>query len=160
MIYTPETKLSEHFTLREFIISQTAERKGIDNSIPNDKIMKNIKSLVENVLEPLRRFTRSPIIITSGYRSPELNKAIGGSPKSNRELYKSFIDAWQSGIIRGFDQLIWEFGTDYEPAWIHVSYKREFNKNRFELLQAIHTEKGVIYKQIDLVEILENLFFS
>lgn len=169
------SKITEHFTWEEFTLSQVAVRKGLDNSIPNKKIKLNIIALVEEVLEPLRRFIDAPIIITSGYRSLKLNKAIGGSVNSqhtkgeaadiitptmeNRRLFKDIISAWQDNIIRGFDQLIWEFGDEHNPAWIHISYKRNFNKNRFEILRALKSKEGLtLYKQVDMYDILNELF--
>ena len=70
--------LSENFTYREFEKSETAERLEIDNTIKHDSVRNNIKELVYHVLQPLREKLNKPIVITSGYRCPELNKAVGG----------------------------------------------------------------------------------
>ena len=75
-------KLSKSFTLEEFIASQVAERKGIDNT-PDETQVENMRVLCENVLEPIRALIQKPIIISSGYRSPELNAAINGSETSH-----------------------------------------------------------------------------
>lgn len=75
-------KLSDHFTLEELIASDTAKAKGIDNT-PTDEVIANLSVLVVNVLEPLRQYFQVPIFVSSGYRSPKLNKAVGGSSTSH-----------------------------------------------------------------------------
>ena len=134
--------ISKHISYKESIKSNTATRLGIENK-PNEEQLKNMKLLAEKVFEPLREEVGGPIKVNSFFRSPELNKAIGGSTKSqhchgqaididdtfgykkNAEMYyfiKSELD---------FDQMIWEFGTDKNPDWVHVSYvSPEKNRNR------------------------------
>ena len=82
-----DIRLSEHFMLSEFTRSSTAERLGICNELdpfyPTHKdIIANLRNLCEQVLEPLRAYVRQPIIISSGYRSPALNQALRGAPRS------------------------------------------------------------------------------
>ena len=82
-----DIRLSEHFLLSEFTRSSTAERLGICNELdpfyPTHKdIIANLRNLCEQVLEPLRAYVRQPIIISSGYRSPALNQALRGAPRS------------------------------------------------------------------------------
>ena len=131
--------------------SRTATRRGIENE-PNNRQMDNMCLIAEEVFEPLRSWVGGPIKINSFFRSPELNTAIGGSSKSqhcqgqaidlddtygratNAEMYefvKKFLD---------FDQMIWEFGSDDNPDWVHVSYVSE-EKNRNRCLKA-YKEKG------------------
>jgi Uncharacterized protein conserved in bacteria len=74
-------QITENFTLEEMFRSATAERRGIDNRPPKD-IEENLTYLVKNVLQPLRNYVGVPIRVTSGYRSPALNRAVGGSPSS------------------------------------------------------------------------------
>lgn len=131
-------KLSKNFTLKEFSKSMTATRLGIDNT-PEDEHLENAKLLFEKVVQPVReRFgiTR----ISSGYRGPELNKAIGGSTKS-QHCKGQAVDFECDGTdnlevakwIRDFldyDQLISEFYEEGDPTsgWIHVSYNSEGNR--------------------------------
>ena len=75
-------QLSEHFELAEFLVSETAARRGIANE-PTPEINENLRRLCQLVLEPLRVKLARPVVITSGYRSPALNRAIGGSPTSH-----------------------------------------------------------------------------
>jgi len=132
-------KLSKHFTEYEFTLSQTATRYGIDNSIP-ESLIENAKALCSKVLDVIREHYDRPVIISSGYRSPELNQAItkggsSGSKKSQHMLCEA-ADFHVSGVplkkvayfIRDsgidFDQLIFEGG------WIHISFSRTHNRNK------------------------------
>ena len=135
-------KISDHITYAEAIHSQTAKRKGIDNT-PNPNQIEAMKLLAEKVFEPLREWVGGPIKVNSFFRSPELNTKIGGSKtsqhckgqaididdvygyKTNSEMYH-----WIKENL-SFDQMIWEFGTDTQPNWVHVSYvSEENNRNR------------------------------
>ncbi len=128
-------KLTEHFNLDEMIRSSTAIRKGINNT-PSDVIENNLKLLCEHVLEPVRAAFGKTVRITSGYRSPKLNKSIGGSTTSQHCEGKA-ADFTVDGIsnkvvcewIRDnlvFDQLIYEFG---EAGWVHCSYDNTPRQN-------------------------------
>ena len=121
-------QLSEHFTLAEMTRSTTAVRKGIPNNPPAD-VVKALTSLCVNVLEPVRVHYGKPVRVTSGYRSPRLNVAIGGSA-SSRHCFGEAADFTVPGesnlavcqwILRNlkYDQLIYEFG---EGGWIHCGY--------------------------------------
>lgn len=138
-------KLSQDFSLREFTKSQTASRKGIDNS-PSDEHLDNAVALFENVVQPVRNHF-GPTIITSGYRSPALNEAIGGSATSQHSKGEA-VDLEVIGVSTAevaewiaentnFDQLILEFYTpgDTNSGWVHVSYVKS-GKNRNETLTA------------------------
>ena len=135
-------KLSDNFTLAELTNSQTAKRKGIDNT-PNPEQLENLVELCYKILQPIRE-QFGPTRITSGLRVPALNKAIGGSSNSQHcEGKASDIDFGERNgevfdWIRAnlnFDQLIWEFGDEKNPAWIHISYN--YGKNRNQILKAV-----------------------
>lgn len=119
----------KYFTIAELCASSTATEKGIDNT-PTPGITQNLERLVANVLDPLREAWGKPIVVTSGYRCPELNKAVGGAKNShhmqgmaadistgnkvdNRRLFQKILD-----LGLPFTQLIDEKGF----SWIHVSY--------------------------------------
>jgi zinc D-Ala-D-Ala carboxypeptidase len=128
--------LSEHFTLAEMTLSPTAIRKGISNT-PNAQAIKNLKALCNNVLEPLRAHIGGPIKISSGYRSEGLNSLIGGSKSSQHktgqavdiDLKNKSAEAFKWIIANlDYDQIIWEFGNDSQPDWIHVSYSTKINR--------------------------------
>jgi hypothetical protein len=127
-------KLTQHFTLEEFTYSETAKRKNIDNT-PSPNAIANIKALCEEVLEPAREEYGKAMIISSGYRCEELNKAVGGA-KTSQHMTGCAADIVCSeprrlfDIIKAngkFDQLLWEHAG--KTQWIHVSYKPN-GKNR------------------------------
>lgn len=146
-------RITEHFSLSEFERSDTAERRHIDNT-PTASIIINIVNLCENLLEPLRLKYGSPITISSGYRSPKLNKAVKGATNSQHMLGEAAdIKGHTIGdnmrlfhLIREsgcFDQVIAE---EYDPrtgncAWVHVSLKLEGN-NRHNALVKYKGKKG------------------
>jgi hypothetical protein len=148
-------QLSEHFELAEFIISSTAKRAGISN-MPTDAHLENIKLLCEKVLEPIRIHFARPIILSSGYRSAALNRAVGGSSSSqhcsgeaadidmdgtnvtNAQIFNYIKDNLE------FDQLIWEFGTDTNPDWVHVSYESN-GRQRKQILRAVKKNGSTSY---------------
>jgi len=127
-------------------------RTGIDNT-PGDYELQNMELIAEKVFEPLRKHVNGPIKINSFYRSPELNQAIGGSAKSqhcqgramdlddtygymsNADMYKYIKDNLD------YDQMIWEFGTDQNPDWVHVSYV-DADSNRKRCLKAYKDENN------------------
>jgi len=124
------------------VYSRTAERLGLKND-PSDDHLANMKIIAEKVFEPLRIHVGGPIKINSFYRGPELNKAIGGSSKSQHchgqaididDTYGNASNAEMYNWIKAnldYDQMIWEFGTDENPNWVHVSYvSPESNRNR------------------------------
>ena len=151
-------QLSENFTLREFTRSQTASRKGIAN-VPPDESIAAIEHLVQTVLQPAREAFGKPMNINSGYRSPELNGAIGGSATSQHVWTADYAAAdieifgvdnltfakWIRENCQ-FDQLICEC---YDPAegansgWVHVSSRTDGgNRN-----QALTYQRGAGYSQ-------------
>ena len=133
-------KLSENFTLEEFIRSSTAESMGIDNVPKDEKVIENLRNLCLEILQPLRDYVGAPVHINSGYRCKELNVAVGGvknsqhcrgeacdiriaSPKQGREWA-----AWIEDNCR-FDQMLLERNKN-GAVWLHVSCKRDAEANR------------------------------
>jgi zinc D-Ala-D-Ala carboxypeptidase len=140
--------LSKHVTLAEFENSPTATTHGINNKMSESQIA-SAKLLCENVFEPLRLYLNIPIRISSGFRSVQLNKMIKGSLTSQHtkgEAMDIKIDAKGFYFIKDkleFDQLIWEFGNDEQPSWVHVSYKK--SGNRKQVLKATKRNGKTIY---------------
>jgi len=139
--------LSAHVTLKEFQSSPTATTHGINNQM-NESQIASAKLLCENVFEPLRIHLNTPIKISSGFRSAQLNKMIKGSLTSQHckgEAMDIKIGAKGFNFIKDkldFDQLIWEFGNDENPSWVHVSYS---SKNRKQVLKATKKNGKTIY---------------
>ena len=148
-------KISKHISYKEATFSQTATRKDIDNT-PTPEILERMKAVAENIFEPLRAHVGGPIKINSFYRSINLNVAIGGAKSSqhtrgeaididdtfghmsNKEMFEFIKDELD------FDQLIWEFGDDDNPDWVHVSYVSSKN-NRRRILKAEKQQGSTIY---------------
>jgi len=141
-------KLSKNFALSEITHSNTAKRLGINNE-PTEVHLQNMQHLVDNLLQPLRGAV-GPIRISSGYRNPSLNRAIGGSVSSQHCKGEALdIQFWQMGKMKNkviydfildsnmeFDQMINEF----DFAWIHISLKAK--DNRKQVLEAYKNEDG------------------
>lgn len=150
----------KYFTFKELTKSATAIRRGINNS-PSGLVMANLTALVCNVLDPLREAWGAPIRVTSGYRCEKLNRAVGGASKSqhvkgqaadittmedtparNRKLLEKVLE-----LGLPFDQLIWEYGTDTGPDWIHVSYAPG---GRRQVLRARRVDGKTVYERMRL----------
>ena len=150
--------ISKHISDKEGVYSNTATRRGIDNT-PNDEQLDNMGLIAEKVFEPLREWVGGPIKINSFYRSPELNTAIGGSATSQHckgqaiDIDDTFGKATNAEMYYwikknlDFDQMIWEFGDDDNPNWVHVSYVSP-EKNRNRCLKAYKENKKTKYKVI------------
>jgi len=138
-------QLTKNFQLSEFLVSQTAERLRLDNT-PNAQNIANLKLLCEKVLQPIRDNFNKPVVITSGFRSVAVNRAIGGSTKSQHmqgqaaDFTIPSIDNYQLAkwieASLNYDQLILEFYTGGNTGWIHVGYSprhlnQELTINRF-----------------------------
>ncbi len=134
--------ISKHISSKESVYSRTAQRLDIDNT-PTEDHKKNMVKLAEEVFEPLRAYVGGPIKINSFYRSPKLNKAIGGSTKSQHcngqaididDTFGRMSNAEMYEFIKehlDFDQMICEFGDNKNPNWVHVSYvSPQENRNR------------------------------
>ena len=151
-------KISKHVSYKEGVYSTTALRLGLNND-PSDAHLQNMKLLSEKVFEPLRMHVGGPIKINSFYRGPELNKAIGGSSKSQHchgqamdidDTYGVMSNATMYNWIKDnldFDQMIWEFGDDNNPAWVHVSYV-DPGSNRNRCLKAYREDGKTKYMVI------------
>lgn len=138
--------ISDHISLKEAVRSNTAKRLGIDN-MPDNETLVTMQITAQHVFEPLRQHFNEPIYISSFYRCKELNTAIGGSSKSQHckgeaididDVYSKATNADFFNYIKDrleFDQLIWEFGDDESPDWVHVSYN--LGRNRMRILKAI-----------------------
>ena len=131
--------LSAHVTLAEFQNSPTATTHGIKNEMSLSQI-ESAKLLCENVFEPLRIHLNIPIKISSGFRGNQLNSFIKGASKNSQHCKGEAMDikigAKGFHFIKDkldFDQLIWEFGNDENPQWVHVSYS---SRNRKQVLKA------------------------
>jgi len=142
-------KLSEHVTVEEFVNSPTATNRGISQRMDSTTTQK-AKDLCENVFEPIRAYVGRPIAINSGYRSPALNRAVGGAMSSqhvrgeamdldlhDRDLFEWIIDNVE------FDQLIAEFGSGDQFGWFHISYRK--GANRKQVLRATKKNGKVVY---------------
>ena len=151
-------KISDHITYAEAIHSNTAKRKSIDNT-PSEVQVLSMKLLADKIFEPLRKWVGGPIKVNSFFRSVTLNEAIGGVAssqhckgqaididdvygyKSNAEMYK-----WIQENL-DYDQMIWEFGTDTQPNWVHISYVSK-EENRNKCLKAYKEHNRTKYKVI------------
>ena len=150
--------ISKHISDKEGSYSSTALRLGIDNT-PGDYEYSNMQLIAEKVFEPLRNHIGKPIKINSFYRSVDLNKAIGGSSRSQHcqgramDIDDTFGHATNAEMYNwikenlNFDQMIWEFGNDDNPAWVHVSYVSE-DQNRNRCLKAYKENGKTKYKVI------------
>lgn len=148
-------QLSKHLVLAEVTRSESAKRKGISN-MPTPEHIENFKLIAEKVFEPIREHFKVPILISSGYRSKELNSAIGGASSSQHcsgealdldmdgtsITNKQVFDYIKDNLV--FDQLIWEFGTKDNPDWVHVSYEST-GKQRKQILRATKVNGKAAY---------------
>lgn len=144
--------LSTNFTLEEFITSDTAKLKNIDNT-PSKEVISNLNLLCSNILEPLRTLLNKPLYISSGYRCLELNTAIGGS-KTSQHMEGKAADLKCKGlstedlfkfIINSnlkFDQVIQEFNR-----WVHISWNSDNNRNE-KLRATKDSNNHTIYTKI------------
>ena len=140
------TQLTKNFSLAELTKSQTASRKGLNNT-PTPQVEKNLKNLAETILQPLREKLGKPIVINSGYRSPAVNAAVGGSATSAHRFGHAVdlvVPGYAGGDVKklcqyivkflkdnniAFDQVIYEF-----DAWCHIGIKSGNNKQRGQVI--------------------------
>ena len=147
--------ISKHITWEEATKSATAEKKEIAN-VPSEVEIVAMKKLAKEIFEPLREWAGEPIRVNSFYRSAELCEAIGSKAtsqhtkgqaididamgkKTNADLFNYIKDNLD------FDQLIWEYGDDENPDWVHISYVG-VNSNRNRILKAVKKDKKTIYE--------------
>ena len=155
--------ISKHISEKEATKSITAIRLSLANT-PDGNILTNMKSVAENIFEPLRKWVGGPIKINSFYRSEALNKAIGGASKNGKQtsqhcfgyamdiddIYGHKSNAEMFNFIKenlSWDTIIWEFGNEENPDWVHVSYVSD-SVNRNRILKAVR-DKGKT-KYIDI----------
>ena len=144
-------KLNESFNLDEFTISQVAERHGYNNQ-PNEQQIDNLTELCANVLQPLREIIQVPIVITSGFRSFDVNTIVGGASNSQHLEGKAadfivpsmnLVDVFNISLDHlPFDQLIYEFGK-----WIHVSLNGKLNRRSVMISKIVNGK--TIYENVN-----------
>lgn len=147
-------QLTNNFSLKELIVSETATRKGLDNT-PNEQVIANLKTLAENILQPIRDHFGKSVKVNSGYRSPEVNASVGGS-KTSDHCKGQAADIEITGVANGdlaqyiadnfkFTQVILEFYTQGVPdsGWVHVSY--DSNDLKCQCLTAVKQGGKTVY---------------
>jgi len=147
-------QLTNNFSLKELTASDTATRKGLDNT-PNEAVIANLKTLAENILQPVREHYGKSVKVNSGYRSPEVNAAVGGSRTSDHCKGQA-ADIEITGVANGdlakyiaenykFTQVILEFYTQGIPdsGWVHVSY--DANDLKCQTLTAVKKDGKTVY---------------
>tara|TARA_A100001201_G_scaffold11062_1_gene15021 strand:+ start:216 stop:695 length:480 start_codon:yes stop_codon:yes gene_type:complete len=153
-------KLSKNLSLAECTKSTTARRLGINNTPDDEWVIENLRAIAEHVFQPLREAFGCPIYVSSGYRGPDLNRAIGGSKRSQHMEGRALdLDAdvfggctnseifeWIRENVE-FDQMVWEFGDSVNPDWVHVSYVHD-GVNRKRCLRACRDDKGKTYYEV------------
>ena len=139
------TMLSKNISLEEAISSQAATRLKINNT-PSAEIQNKLKITAEKVIQKVRDHFGQPIRISSGYRSPKVNAAVAGSKTSQHMTGEAYDIQGTNGVTNAqifeyikqnllFDQLIWEFGTTKNPAWVHVSYREGRNRKQVLIIK-------------------------
>ena len=151
--------ISKHISWHEGTYSRTGERRDLDNT-PNEEQLKCMKEVAENLFEPLREWVGGPIKINSFFRGESVNTAIGGSTRSqhmkgqaididdtfgyktNAEMYHYIKDNLD------FDQMIWEFGTDKNPNWLHISWvSHRPNRKKLTIAKKINGRTKYIHEE-------------
>ena len=151
-------KIIKHISYKEGTYSQTALRRGLDNT-PNEEQLKCMKEVAENLFEPLREWVGGPIKINSFFRGEPVNTAIGGSKysqhmkgqaididdtfghKTNAEMYHYIKDNLD------FDQMIWEFGDDKNPNWVHISWvSHRPNRKKLTIAKKVNGKTKYIHE--------------
>ena len=152
-------KISKHVSWHEGTYSRTGERRGLDNT-PDEEQVKRMKEVAENLFEPLREWVGGPIKINSFFRGEPVNTAIGGSTRSqhmkgqaididdtfghktNAEMYHYIKDNLD------FDQMIWEFGTDKNPNWLHISWvSHRPNRKKLTIAKKVNGKTKYIHEE-------------
>jgi zinc D-Ala-D-Ala carboxypeptidase len=147
-------QLTNNFSLKELTVSETAARKGLDNT-PNETVTANLKILAEKILQPVREYYGKSVRVNSGYRSPEVNASVGGS-KTSDHCKGQAADIEINGVANGdlakyitenfkFTQVILEFYTQGVPdsGWVHVSY--DANDLKCQVLTAVKQNGKTVY---------------
>ena len=150
-------RISKHVSWKEGTYSRTGERLDLDNT-PNEEQLNCMKAIAENIFEPLREWVGGPVKINSFFRGEPVNTAIGGSTRSQHmkgqaididDTFKHKTNAEMFHFIKDnldFDQLIWEFGTDDNPNWVHVSYvTHRDNRKKLTIAKKINGKTKYIH---------------
>jgi len=163
-------KISKHVSYKEGVHSNTALRKGLDNT-PNKEQLKCMKEIAEDIFEPLRAYVGGPIKINSFFRGEPVNTAIGGSKNSQHmkgqamdidDTFGRMSNAEMYTFIKDhldYDQLIWEFGTEYpegNPNWVHISYVTHRANRKQEVIAITKNRKTRYIKGEGINEYLKN----
>lgn len=136
----------KYFELDEFIRSDTAKKKNIDNT-PTFEIVEHLDRLVDEFLDPLRAAYGMPIRISSGYRCPALNKAVGGAPTSVHQngdaadlqvggsfnKFRDFVVEWVKKTGTKFDQILLESNKKTGAKWIHIGLYNNSGQQRGQI---------------------------
>ena len=150
--------ISKHISYKEATHSATALRRDLDNT-PNDEQLKCMEEVAENLFEPLREWVGGPIKVNSFFRGEPVNTAIGGSKRSqhmkgqaididdtfgyktNAEMYHYIKDNLD------FDQMIWEFGNDENPNWVHISWvSHRPNRKKLTIAKRVNGKTKYIHE--------------
>ena len=149
-------RISKHISYREATHSATAKRRGLDNT-PNQEQLENMSRVAEFIFEPLRLFVGGPIKINSFFRSVAVNRAVGGTSRSQHckgqaididDVFGHKTNAEMFQYVRenlDFDQMIWEFGSNNNPSWLHISYVSKA-ENRNRILRAVKRDGKTKYE--------------
>jgi len=151
-------KISKHISWHEGTYSRTGERRDLDNT-PNEDQLKCMKEVAENLFEPLREWVGGPIKINSFFRGEPVNSAIGGSRKSQHmkgqaididDTFGHKTNAEMYHYIKNnldFDQMIWEFGTDKNPNWLHISWvSHRPNRKKLTIAKKVNGKTKYIHE--------------
>lgn len=134
-----QSAMGNYFTIQELCASTTAKQKGIDNT-PSAAVKTNLQKLITNLLNPIREAYGKPIVISSGYRCPALNAAVGGVANSQHVTGQaadlqatssgSLADIFRAAVkVGGYDQLIIEHAKN--TVWVHISYSDNPRREMF-----------------------------
>ena len=149
-------RISKHISYREATHSATAKRRGLDNT-PNQEQLENMYKVAEFIFEPLRLFVGGPIKIISFFSCGDVNKAVGGTSRSQHckgqaididDVFGHKTNAEMFQYVRenlDFDQMIWEFGSNNNPSWLHISYVSKA-ENRNRILRAVKRDGKTKYE--------------
>ena len=152
--------ISNHISYKEGVYSNTAIRRGIDNT-PNDDQLHFMEIIAEEVFEPLRKWVGGPIKINSFFRGEPVNTAIGGSRKSQHmkgqaididDTFRHKTNAEMYYYIKDnldFDQMIWEFGDDKNPNWLHISWvSHRPNRKKLTIAKKVNGRTKYIHEEM------------
>ncbi len=152
-------KISKHISWHEGTYSRTGERRNLDNT-PNEEQLKCMKEVAENLFEPLREWVDGPIKINSFFRGEPVNTAIGGSTRSQHmkgqaididDTFKHKTNAEMYYYIKDnldFDQMIWEFGTDKNPNWLHISWvSHRPNRKKLTIAKKVNGRTRYVHEE-------------